>query len=143
MFAHAPLAVDPDRPMHVVHADAITVRMRIGEFNWRRDLEADFPSRLWPLHVYPRQTEGLARGRANLVYAVRIWRPLNPDASAHRDYDDVLQPHDSIGKIDPTSVEFRDYEWTMGSFRLSHALCVLRGRPELKALAVGEAVRAG
>jgi FkbM family methyltransferase len=42
-----------------------------------------------------------------------------------------------IGKIFPTHVEFRDYEWTMEDFRFSNFLAVLRERPDLKRLAAG------
>jgi FkbM family methyltransferase len=53
------------------------------------------------------------------------------------DYYERLAPRYSIGKIYPRSVEFRDYHWTMESFRFSNFLCVSRGRPDLKALAEG------
>src|SRR5262249_2218950 len=54
LFVHAPFGADPDRPMHVVHADPITTRMRTVGFNWRGDLEADFPGWLWAPRVYER-----------------------------------------------------------------------------------------
>jgi SAM-dependent methyltransferase len=54
LFVHAPFGVDPDRPMHVVHGDPITARMRTVGFNWRGDLEGDFPSWLWAPRVYER-----------------------------------------------------------------------------------------
>jgi len=54
LFVHAPFGVDPDRPMHVVHADPVTMRMRTVGFNWRGDLEAGFPSWLWAPRVYER-----------------------------------------------------------------------------------------
>jgi 2-polyprenyl-3-methyl-5-hydroxy-6-metoxy-1,4-benzoquinol methylase len=54
LFVHAPFGVDVDRPMHVVHADDISSRMRTVGFNWRGDLKEDFPSWLWSPHVYER-----------------------------------------------------------------------------------------
>ena len=52
LFVHAPFGEDPDRPMHVVHEDVITPRMRTVGFNWRGDLEAPFPQWLWHPRVY-------------------------------------------------------------------------------------------
>jgi hypothetical protein len=40
----------------------------------------------------------------------------------------------------PSTVEFRDYDWTMESFRFSNFLCVSRARPDLRALAECETV---
>jgi 2-polyprenyl-3-methyl-5-hydroxy-6-metoxy-1,4-benzoquinol methylase len=54
LFVHAPFGVDSERPMHVVHADIISERMRTVGFNWRGDLEAAFPSWLWAPRVYER-----------------------------------------------------------------------------------------
>lgn len=51
-FVHAPFGKDPDRPMHVVHTDVITPRMRTVGLTWREDLETDFPSWLWHPRVY-------------------------------------------------------------------------------------------
>lgn len=51
-FVHAPFGKDPDRPMHVVHTDVITPRMRTVGFTWREDLETDFPGWLWHPRVY-------------------------------------------------------------------------------------------
>jgi len=50
------------------------------------------------------------------------------------DYYEMLSPLFWIGKVFPTGVEFRDYEWTMESFRFSNFLCVSRRRPDLKEL---------
>ena len=33
--------------MHVVHTDVITPKMRTVGFNWREELEAEFPQWLW------------------------------------------------------------------------------------------------
>jgi 2-polyprenyl-3-methyl-5-hydroxy-6-metoxy-1,4-benzoquinol methylase len=52
LFVHAPFGEDPDRPMHVVHQDVVTPRMRTVGFNWRGDLEAPFPQWLWHPKVY-------------------------------------------------------------------------------------------
>ena len=52
LFVHAPFGDDPDRPMHVVHTDIITPRMRTVGFNWRGDLESSFPAWLWHPRVY-------------------------------------------------------------------------------------------
>jgi 2-polyprenyl-3-methyl-5-hydroxy-6-metoxy-1,4-benzoquinol methylase len=52
LFVHAPFGEDRDRPMHVVHTDVITPRMRTVGFNWREDLETDFPGWLWHPRVY-------------------------------------------------------------------------------------------
>ena len=54
LFVHAPFGADPDRPMHVVHTDPISSRMRTVGFTWRGDLETDFPSWLWAPRVYER-----------------------------------------------------------------------------------------
>jgi 2-polyprenyl-3-methyl-5-hydroxy-6-metoxy-1,4-benzoquinol methylase len=51
-FMHAPFGSDPDRPMHVVHADVVTPRMRSVGFTWRGDLEHEFPQWLWHPRVY-------------------------------------------------------------------------------------------
>lgn len=52
LFVHAPFGEDPDRPMHVVHEDVVTPRMRTVGFNWRGDLEQPFPQWLWHPRVY-------------------------------------------------------------------------------------------
>jgi len=70
LFVHAPFGVDPDRPMHVVHADAITRRMRTVGFNWRGDLEADFPSWLWAPRVYERFELSALDGLGYYLYDV-------------------------------------------------------------------------
>jgi FkbM family methyltransferase len=54
------------------------------------------------------------------------------------DYYAMLAPLFWIGKVFPTHVEFRDYEWTMESFGFSNFLCVSRKRPDLKELAETE-----
>jgi hypothetical protein len=52
LFMHAPFGHDESRPMHVVHEDVVTPRMRTVGFNWRDDLEACFPEWLWHPKVY-------------------------------------------------------------------------------------------
>jgi 2-polyprenyl-3-methyl-5-hydroxy-6-metoxy-1,4-benzoquinol methylase len=54
LFVHAPFGADPERPMHVVHEDVITRRMRAIGFNWRGDLERECPDWLWAPRVYER-----------------------------------------------------------------------------------------
>jgi FkbM family methyltransferase len=53
------------------------------------------------------------------------------------DYYDLLGSRYWIGKIYPTHVEFKDYDWRMESFRFVNFLCVSRSRPDLQALARG------
>jgi len=53
------------------------------------------------------------------------------------DYYALLSPTYWIGKVFPTHVDFREYDWTMESFRFANFLCVARDRPDLKALAAG------
>jgi FkbM family methyltransferase len=54
------------------------------------------------------------------------------------DYYERLAGRYWLGKIYPGGVEFRDYDWTMETFRFSNFLCVSRRRPDLKAMAAGE-----
>ncbi len=53
------------------------------------------------------------------------------------DYYKLLSPKHWIGKIYPTHVDFKDYDWTMESFRFSNYLCVSRARPDLRDQARG------
>jgi SAM-dependent methyltransferase len=52
LFLHAPFGVDPDRPMHIVHEDPLTNRMRVAGFHWREDLQKEFPSWIWSPQVF-------------------------------------------------------------------------------------------
>jgi SAM-dependent methyltransferase len=52
LFVHAPFGKDPDRPMHLVHRDVVTPRMRSVGFNWQEDLERVFPNWRWAPRVY-------------------------------------------------------------------------------------------
>lgn len=52
LYLHAPFGLDPDRPMHIVHDNPLTNRMRVAGFHWRPDLEQEFPSWLWSPQVF-------------------------------------------------------------------------------------------
>jgi hypothetical protein len=52
------------------------------------------------------------------------------------DYYSLLSQAYWIGKIFPTYVDFRDYDWSMDDFRFSNYCCVLKSRPDLRALLV-------
>jgi 2-polyprenyl-3-methyl-5-hydroxy-6-metoxy-1,4-benzoquinol methylase len=52
LFLHAPFGADPDRPMHIVHEDPLTNRMRVAGFHWREDLEKEFPTWFWAPQVF-------------------------------------------------------------------------------------------
>jgi FkbM family methyltransferase len=53
------------------------------------------------------------------------------------DYYEMLSRDYWIGKIFPSGIEFRDYDWTMENFRFSNFACVSRRRPDLRDLAEG------
>ena len=46
LFLHAPFGEDPDRPMHIVHEDVVTPKMRSVGLARQRELE-DYPAWLW------------------------------------------------------------------------------------------------
>jgi FkbM family methyltransferase len=50
------------------------------------------------------------------------------------DYYSLLSEQYWIGKIYPTYVEFREYEWTMEDFRFANYCCVSKARPDLREL---------
>ena len=52
LFLHAPFGHDPERPMHIVHEDPLTNRMRVAGFHWRQDVEKEFPPWLWSPQVF-------------------------------------------------------------------------------------------
>jgi SAM-dependent methyltransferase len=52
LFWHAPFGEDSGRPMHVVHRDVITSRIRSIGFLRREDLERLFPDWLWAPRVW-------------------------------------------------------------------------------------------
>jgi SAM-dependent methyltransferase len=78
LFLYAPFGEDPDRPMHVVHTDVVTSRMRTVGFNWREELEADFPQWLWLWH--PRVYEAFELSQIDrlgyLLYDVWLQGPV-------------------------------------------------------------------
>ncbi len=94
LFMHAPFGEDPDRPMHVVHEDVVTPRMRSVGFNWRGDLESPFPGWLWHPRVYEafalsaldrvayRAYDTWLRGRAGDALA-RGYRRLRPQRTTN------------------------------------------------------------
>ena len=82
LFVHAPFGVDPDRPMHVVHSDVITPKMRSIGFNWRGDLENDFPTWLWHPRVYEAFDLSAADRLGYLLYDGWLKGPVG-DSLAH------------------------------------------------------------
>lgn len=95
LFVHAPFGVDPDRPMHVVHADAITTRMRTVGFHWRGDLEAAFPTWLWAPRVYERFELSKLDGFGYYLYDVVMPGPIGTRlAAAYRQLVPRRQPKD-------------------------------------------------
>jgi SAM-dependent methyltransferase len=62
---HAPFADDPVHPMHVVHSDVVTPRMRSLGF---RPVECTFPSFLWPPRVYQKERLPPLERAGYLVY---------------------------------------------------------------------------
>jgi 2-polyprenyl-3-methyl-5-hydroxy-6-metoxy-1,4-benzoquinol methylase len=73
LFVHAPFGADPERPMHVVHEDVITRRMRAVGFSWRGDLERESPAWLWAPRVYERSSASTI-DRAG-YYVHDVWMP--------------------------------------------------------------------
>jgi 2-polyprenyl-3-methyl-5-hydroxy-6-metoxy-1,4-benzoquinol methylase len=68
-FLYAPFGFDPDRPMHVVHEDPVSTRIRGLGFALKPEWEAAFPSQLYPP---PRPYLRVDRTAAtNLAYYVR------------------------------------------------------------------------
>lgn len=52
LFVHAPFGPDAERPMHLIHRDPITPRMRALGLEWQPALESRFPAWLWHPRVY-------------------------------------------------------------------------------------------
>lgn len=50
------------------------------------------------------------------------------------DYYALMAQNYWIGKIFPTDVEFRDYDWRMEDFRFANYCCVSKARPDLRKL---------
>ena len=68
-FLYAPFGFDPDRPMHVVHEDPVSSRIRGLGFELRPEWEAAFPSTEYPP---PRPYLRVHRpAAANLAYYIR------------------------------------------------------------------------
>ena len=68
LFLYAPFGFDPERPMHVVHEDRVSSRMRSMGFDIVHEWENGFPEYLWAPRVYRR----VARSSlANSAYFVR------------------------------------------------------------------------
>jgi 2-polyprenyl-3-methyl-5-hydroxy-6-metoxy-1,4-benzoquinol methylase len=67
-FLYAPFGFDPERPMHVVHEDPVTPRIRSLGFDIKYEWEAAFPAHVYP----PRPYQRVARSPlANSMYFVR------------------------------------------------------------------------
>ena len=70
-FLYAPFGLDPDRPMHVVHDDPVSPRIRALGFALRTDWEHAFPPHVYPPRPYQRVRRAAA---ANLAYYLRdVW----------------------------------------------------------------------
>jgi SAM-dependent methyltransferase len=70
-FLYAPFGLDPERPMHVVHDDPVSAKIRSLGFAIRTDWEHAFPQHVYPPRPYQRVDRPLA---ANLAYYVRdVW----------------------------------------------------------------------
>jgi len=54
-----------------------------------------------------------------------------------RDYYNLLESRYWIGKIYPSYVEFREYDWRMENFRFANYCCVRRSRRDLRRLLEG------
>jgi SAM-dependent methyltransferase len=94
LFLHAPFGPDPDRPMHVVHEDVVTPRMRTVGFQRREDLETGFPEWFWHPLIY--QAFGVSRldrlgyrvydewlkGRGTGAWLARAYRRVRPNRYA-------------------------------------------------------------
>lgn len=70
-FLYAPFGFDPERPMHVVHDDPVTPRIRSLGFDVKYEWEPAFPPHVYP----PRPYQRVARSPlANSMYFVRdMW----------------------------------------------------------------------
>jgi 2-polyprenyl-3-methyl-5-hydroxy-6-metoxy-1,4-benzoquinol methylase len=67
-FLYAPFGFDPVRPMHVVHDDPVSRRVRALGFSINSDWEQAFPPHVYPPHPYTRVARS---GPANLAYYIR------------------------------------------------------------------------
>ena len=78
LFLYAPFGFDPDRPMHIVHRDTVTARIRSLGFSIKYDWEQHFPDYLHkdPQNPFPpRPYQHVLRSPlANAAYYVRdVW----------------------------------------------------------------------
>jgi SAM-dependent methyltransferase len=70
-FLYAPFGFDPDRPMHVVHDDPVSARIRSLGFTLKEEWTDVFPPHVRPPRSYQRVTRPAL---ANLAYYVRdVW----------------------------------------------------------------------
>jgi len=70
-FLYAPFGFDPVRPMHVVHDDPVSGRIRALGFDLKPEWERAFPAYVWAPHAYERVARPAA---ANFAYYVRdVW----------------------------------------------------------------------
>lgn len=70
-FLYAPFGFDPERPMHVVHDDPVSPRVRSLGFALRGDWEKAFPAHVYGPRVYRRVDRSPT---ANLAYYIRdVW----------------------------------------------------------------------
>jgi 2-polyprenyl-3-methyl-5-hydroxy-6-metoxy-1,4-benzoquinol methylase len=67
-FLYAPFGFDPDRPMHVVHDDPVSAKVRSLGFALRTDWEKAFPAHVYPPRPYQRVHRSAA---TNFAYYVR------------------------------------------------------------------------
>jgi 2-polyprenyl-3-methyl-5-hydroxy-6-metoxy-1,4-benzoquinol methylase len=67
-FLYAPFGFDPERPMHVVHDDPVSAKIRALGFALKPDWESAFPAYVYPPRAYVRVARPAA---ANLAYYIR------------------------------------------------------------------------
>jgi SAM-dependent methyltransferase len=67
-FLYAPFGFDPVRPMHVVHDDPVSGKVRALGFDVKPEWEQAFPAHVFPPHSYVRVARPAV---ANLAYYVR------------------------------------------------------------------------
>ncbi len=79
LVVHAPFGVDPERPMHVVHRDVVTPRMRSLGF---RPVECYFPPQLWGPEIYRKATVPAIERLAYFVYDNYLNNPLGAGLAA-------------------------------------------------------------
>src|SRR5207237_9653526 len=65
LAVHAPFGEDPVRPMHVVHSDVVSPRMRSIGF---QPVECEFPDFLWPPKMWEKRAVNAVDRAAYYVY---------------------------------------------------------------------------